>query len=155
MTKEQVAHVTKRFNEATDGSPNVNILWVDDTPINNRTVIGIFEAMGFHVYVARSYAEGIARFDERPFNVVISDYNEERDPDQIEAKKTGRADWGVGALIAEHVGKSCGARTIIFSAGWDPGQSTPPYAVVETNNRYVLLDATANLIEKPIEPDCL
>ncbi|HWJ72577.1 MAG TPA: hypothetical protein VNX29_05350 [Kaistia sp.] len=154
LTSDQVAHLTKRFNEAAGGNPKVNILWVDDNPLNNREVVDLLETMGFHIYVSRSYADGIARFEERPFSVVISDYSEDKDPAQIAAMSSGKSYPGVGPLIAEYVGKRCGPRTIIFTSGWSDSVSTPPYVFRETNNFYDLLDAAADLIGKPIAPEC-
>lgn len=143
MTPKQVDQLTKRFENLLGNSESigtVNILWVDNNPINNLAIVDIFEAMGFHVYVARSYPEGMARFDERPFNVVISNYN---------------GSLPTGPLVANYVGQRCERRTIIFSAGWVPTMNTPAHAFTETNNYFDLMYAVADLVEKPLDDKCL
>lgn len=149
LSKEQIKYLTKRFKEAVADAGYVNVLWVDDHPSNNLRVVDIFESMGFRVEIARSLTEATARFEERPFNLVISDLFQDRTADGTAEKVV------VGPSIAKLVDEACGLRTIIYSAAWNRDSITPPHVFRETNSFYDLLDWSAVVIEEPLQQKCI
>lgn len=57
------------------------ILWVDDYPINNQSVVNLFEDKGIQFDIARTTRQGIELFKNKLYDLVITDMGrgEERD----------------------------------------------------------------------------
>ncbi|GAB2597264.1 response regulator [Nitrincola alkalisediminis] len=69
--------------EAQPVARSKRILWVDDTPKNNSYLVASLQEMGHIVDIALDTEEGIRKFEESPYDIVISDM------DRPEDKKAG------------------------------------------------------------------
>jgi CheY-like chemotaxis protein len=57
------------------------ILWVDDTPANNSYEIDAFNTLGISVTQVKSTSEALIEFPNENYDVVISDFRRDADPD--------------------------------------------------------------------------
>ena len=89
FTPEQIRTLTDRFGMALAGGRRAGVLWVDDTPRNNKDLVDFLDLVGITVVVARSYPEAVDRLNERSFNAVVTDWSRPRDEVEQRARLRG------------------------------------------------------------------
>lgn len=60
-------------------APVRRILWVDDYPENNKSIVGALRGLGIVVDLALSTTEAMARFDQQTYGLIISDLGRRED----------------------------------------------------------------------------
>jgi two-component system sensor histidine kinase EvgS len=74
-TLEPVAASAVQRENLPPANSALNILVVDDHPANSLLLCQQLEFLGHHCAVAEQGAQGLARWQERPFDVVVTDCN--------------------------------------------------------------------------------
>lgn len=153
LSEDEITTLSDRYSQALAGGKKVRILWIDDTPENNKDLVDFLELIGVNVTVARSTADAIARLEERSFNAVVSDYSRPNEAIEVLAKAGGKQFWGSGALLSEKLANAgCGRLVIIFSGDSADDKAIPPGVVAQTNSVYKLLLIIADMTRGQIAP---
>jgi signal transduction histidine kinase/CheY-like chemotaxis protein/HPt (histidine-containing phosphotransfer) domain-containing protein len=68
-----VAHPRRPSGESRGGRLHVNVLVVEDNPVNQQVATGMLGKLGCHVEVARSGVEALTRLSAQPYDLVFMD----------------------------------------------------------------------------------
>ncbi|MER6783691.1 response regulator [Streptomyces sp. NPDC000658] len=72
--------VLRRLEHATEILKGGRLLWVDDHPEGNASLIQLFRAAGMEVDTAISTDEALSRLRMRSYDVILSDIGRQEDP---------------------------------------------------------------------------
>jgi CheY-like chemotaxis protein len=117
-----------------------NILWVDDIPDNNSSLVSAFRALGFEVTEALTTEVALQKVSENRYAVLISDMG--RPPD-------GEA--GLTLINSLRI-RQIHIPTIIFAANWariHKGEEEKYGVVKITNEASVVYTTVLNLVGVP------
>jgi CheY-like chemotaxis protein len=115
-------------NRKAHGGSDLNILLVEDNPVNQRLAVRILEREGYHVVVAGNGREAVARWGTRSFDAILMDI-QMPEMDGIQATSAIReAEKRTGAhipIIAMTAHAMSGDRELCLGAGADDYISKP------------------------------
>ena len=105
--------VVQRLHEQAAVLARAHILWVDDHPENNASIVELLSNYGVDVEVALTNAEALAQLTRHPkrYDVLISDMGRDNEP---------AAGPFPGAAFATQALQQTGARTILFTGRFRP-----------------------------------
>ncbi|UFQ16542.1 MULTISPECIES: response regulator [Streptomyces] len=72
--------VLSRLEHAADTLKGGRLLWIDDHPEHNGSLISLFRSMGMVVDTARSTAEGLTALRHGSHDIILSDMDRDGDP---------------------------------------------------------------------------
>jgi len=155
MSDAERQRIIQRYAHLAEMISSSRILWVDDNPRPNSSIVDFLEITIGRVDIARSTSEAALRLEEKSYDVVISDFSREADPTQQNGPRPGSPPvLGAGVELANRVAADfCGTRVILFSSV-GPEQRSPAHVFAQTNRTYDLLTAVANALESGRDPGC-
>lgn len=105
--------VVQRLHEHGAVLARAHVLWVDDHPENNQSIVELLSGYGVDVEVARTNAQAISQLARHPwrFDVLISDMGRDAEPE---------AGQFPGVAFAEQALELTGTRTILFAGRFEP-----------------------------------
>jgi hypothetical protein len=105
--------VIQRLHRHADILDRAHVLWVDDRPENNSSIVELLSKYGVDVEIALANNEAFSQLTRHPkrYDVLISDIGRDNEP---EAGAFPGADFAVRAF------EQTGLRTILFTGQFDP-----------------------------------
>jgi hypothetical protein len=128
--------VLKRAELAQAFLQGGQVLWVDDNPQNNSDETELFRSLGMRVKAVTNSAVALQELRDGEFNVVISDFAREGDPEAGPA--LAKAMWD----------QKIYSRTIIYTGSSPWGRPTPPYLFGITNRPDHLIHYVIDVMER-------
>lgn len=103
--------VLTRVERNADLLSRARVLWVDDHPENNRSIVELLRHFGAAVDTPRSNAAALGLLAASRYDVVVSDVARDDEGPGSNLK---------GVALAEEVHHRFGQRTLLFTARFDP-----------------------------------
>ena len=76
-----VSEKSEHSNQNNNATKYNRILWVDDYPNNNSTIMYLFEKRNVHFDIAINTQQGIERFENESYNMIITDMGRKNESD--------------------------------------------------------------------------
>jgi CheY-like chemotaxis protein len=114
--QRSVGQVTKRtvlnrVERNADLLARARIVWVDDHPENNASIVDLLRHFGTVVETSRTNADALALLESSRFDAIVSDVARDDEGPSSDLK---------GVELAQQVVERFGQRTILFTARFDP-----------------------------------
>ncbi len=128
--------VLRRLEHAADVLKGGRLLWVDDHPEGNASLIQLFRAAGMEVDTALSTAEALSRLRMRSYDVILSDIGRQQDPSAGISMLRDLDDLGIDTPV------------VLYTLGFDYQRGFPRRAFAVTEAPDEVVHYVIDLIER-------
>lgn len=128
--------VLRRLEHAADVLKGGRLLWVDDHPEGNASLIQLFRAAGMEVDTALSTAEALSRLRMRSYDVILSDNGRQQDPSAGISMLRDLDDLGIDTPV------------VLYTLGFDYQRGFPRRAFAVTEAPDEVVHYVIDLIER-------
>lgn len=128
--------VLRRLEHAADILKGGRLLWVDDHPAGNASLIQLFRAAGMEVDTALSTAEALSSLRMRSCDVILSDIGRQEDPSAGISMLRDLDDLGIDTPV------------VLYTLGFDYQRGFPRRAFAVTEAPDEVVHYVIDLIER-------